>query len=366
MKVLHVGEYVQGGVATYISLLLNHPNHPEIKDYLICADKNSQSTWDISDERIYYYHYYRSITQIPFAIYSIYKAIRDIQPDVVYCHSTWAGLFVRLPLFFLKKNFRIIYNAHGWSFLRDTSKWKRMVYACVERVLQKKADIIINVSKYEYESAIAYGLEKNNQVVIYSGLSGEKGIIDSKIMLPKGKINILYVGRFDSQKGLDILLEAFKICNREDLHLTIIGDNVVGDGAKIEKINSEKITFMGWVPHEKLASYYNACDVVVMPSRWEAFGLVAIEAMKYGKALIVSNKGALPELVQEDVNGMIIDIDDKKSFKKTLERLRKDRLEYMGKKGLDMFHKMFLKEHMLEKTINLEKGNKSGAYKDLF
>lgn len=41
MKVLHVGEYVQGGVATYIRTLLEHPDHPEIEDYLVCSDYNS-------------------------------------------------------------------------------------------------------------------------------------------------------------------------------------------------------------------------------------------------------------------------------------------------------------------------------------
>lgn len=45
MKVLHVGEYVQGGVATYISMLLNHPNHTEIKDYIICSGRNSEHKW---------------------------------------------------------------------------------------------------------------------------------------------------------------------------------------------------------------------------------------------------------------------------------------------------------------------------------
>lgn len=43
MKVLHVGEYVQGGVATYIRTLLDHPEYPDIEDFLICADKNSET-----------------------------------------------------------------------------------------------------------------------------------------------------------------------------------------------------------------------------------------------------------------------------------------------------------------------------------
>lgn len=305
IKVLHVGEYVQGGVATYISTLFNHPEYPDVDDYLICADKNSETNWKIPSNHVQYYPYHRSLMQIPQAMSAIRKAIKQIQPDVIYCHSTWAGLFVRFPMLFLGKSCRVIYNAHGWAFLRDTAEWKRKIYAGVERILQRKTDRIINVSKYEYNAAIRYGLKENNQTVIYSGISPEKGKLDPKVKLPLGKINILFVGRFDPQKGLDVLLHAFNACQRQDLHLTIIGDNVVGGGIKIEKKNTDRITFLGWIPHDKLASYYSACDVVIMPSRWEAFGLVAIEAMKYGKAVIVSDRGALPELVEDGKNGFV-------------------------------------------------------------
>ena len=305
MRVLHIGEYVQGGVATYIRTLINHPDCPDIEDFLICADKNSEKGWRLPADHIRQYHYHRSLTQIPHAIHAIRRAIQAIQPDVIYCHSTWAGLFVRLPFLFVSKPCRIIYNAHGWAFLRDTSDWKRRIYAGIERVLQTRTDAIINVSRYEYQAALRYGLKKDNQTVIYSGISPEKGFIDPNIKLSERKINLLFVGRFDPPKGLDILLKAFNATKRDDLHLTIIGDNVVGGGPKIKKKNTDRITFLGWIPHEKLASYYNACNAVIIPSRWEAFGLVAIEAMKYGKPVIVSARGALPELVKNSVNGYV-------------------------------------------------------------
>lgn len=116
MKVLHVGEYVQGGVATYILTLLDHSNHPEIEDYLVCSDYNSDHSWKLPEGRIYYYPYKRTLGNIPNAIKAIYRVVKHVKPDVIYCHSTWAGLFVRLPLFFLPKHYRIIYNAHGWAF----------------------------------------------------------------------------------------------------------------------------------------------------------------------------------------------------------------------------------------------------------
>lgn len=347
IKVLHVGEYVQGGVATYIRTLINHPEYPDVDDYLICADKNSETNWEIPSDHIQYYPYHRSLMQIPKAMSAIRKAIKQIKPDVIYCHSTWAGLFVRFPMLFERKTCRVIYNAHGWAFLRDSAEWKRKVYAGVERILQGQADKIINVSKYEYNAAIHYGLKKNNQTVIYSGISPEKGKVDSQVKLPLGKINLLFVGRFDPQKGLDLLLEAFNSCQRQDLHLTIIGDNVVGGGVKIEKKNTDRVTFLGWIPHDKLTSYYSACDVVIMPSRWEAFGLVAIEAMKYGKAVIVSNRGALPELIEDGKNGFVFNFEKTEQLIEILERLRPEDLQVISsfneKEFIDKYQDKFVK-----------------------
>lgn len=157
MKVLHVGEYVQGGVATYIRTLLDHPNHPEIEDYLVCSDYNSDHNWKLSENRIYYYPYKRTLGNIPNAIKAIYRVVKHVKPDVIYCHSTWAGLFVRLPLFFLPKHCRIIYNAHGWAFLRDTTSLKKALYALIERVLSIRTDAIVNVSGYEYRAAKTQG-----------------------------------------------------------------------------------------------------------------------------------------------------------------------------------------------------------------
>lgn len=341
LKVLHIGEYVRGGVATYISTLMNHPDYPEIDDYLLCADKNSETKWKIPANHIQYYSYHRSVIQIPKAMFIIHKVIKQVQPDVVYCHSTWAGLFVRFPMFFLGKPCRIIYNAHGWAFLRDTAEWKRKIYARIERFLQRKTDTIINVSKYEYHAAIQYGLKKINQTVIYNGISPQSGTMDSRVKLPFGKINLLFVGRFDPQKGLDILLEAVKSCHRQDLHLTVIGDNVIGGKMEIKKRNTDRVTFLGWIPHDKLASYYSACDVVVMPSRWEAFGLVAIEAMKYGRPLIVSNQGALPELVENKRMGYVFNIKKSECLREVLNSIDLKELQKMGSFNKKVFYKKY-------------------------
>lgn len=354
MKVLHVGEYAQGGVATYIRTLLSHPEYPDIEDFLICSEKNSEKNWPISKENIIYYSYSRNLMSIIPAIRAIKNAIDKIKPDVIYCHSTWAGLFVRLPQFVFSKKYRIIYNAHGWSFLRDTVKWKKNIYALIERMLLLKTDKIINVSYFEYNAAKRYGLNPEKQKVIYSGLPEKKEDVDKTIKLSDKKINILFVGRFDPQKGVDYLLDVFNKCTRKDIHLTLIGDNVIG-GLQIKKQNTNQITFLGWVPHDKIASYYNACDAVIMPSRWEAFGLVAIEAMKYGKPVIASNRGALPELIEKRKNGIIFDFNDKESLIEIVDSLEKESLRDMGVLARQIFCTKYRANNMINSTVEVYK-----------
>lgn len=352
IKILHVGEYLQGGVATYVKTLLDS-NSAELDEYILCSDTNSNHEWKIPSNRIHYYSYKRSIKNILPAMYLIHRYIKKLDPDIIYCHSTWAGVFVRFPYLFLPRKPRILYNAHGWAFLRDTSKWKKGVYALIERILLIPTDRVINVSKYEYDAAVKYGLLKKKLSIIYSGISPKKNDVEVETNYPFDKINILFVGRFDRPKGIDYLLHEFLKCKRDDLHLTIIGDNVVGDSQIIEKKNTDSITFLGWMERVKLASYYKNCDVVIMPSRWEAFGLVAVEAMKYGKPVIVSDRGALKEIIKDHVNGYVFNFDKPESLQQILCNLDRKELKYLGLKGREIFLKSFQKKDMIEKTKSI-------------
>ena len=147
-------------------------------------------------------------------------------------------------------------------------------------------------------------------------------------------------------------MEVFEKCQRKNIHLYLIGDNVIG-GSHIEKENSNRLTFLGWVPHEKVGSYYAACDAVIMPSRWEAFGLVAVEAMKYGKPVIASNRGALPEIIKDGENGCIFDFDDPQTLKTILYKLNKPELQKLGAKARNDFLLHYRLDNMVSAIIKL-------------
>ena len=90
---------------------------------------------------------------------------------------------------------------------------------------------------------------------------------------------------------------------------------------------------------------------MIIPSRWEGFGLTAIEAMKYAKPIITSKNGALPELVYEEKNGWLFDMYNDKVLMDILQSLQTKDLTSMGKEGYNIFMKHYTEEQMT-KALN--------------
>lgn len=362
MKILHVGEYVNGGVATYLKTLLSGlQKYDDIENYLLISEYKSQQDWENITKKVFYYKYKRSIANIFSAIKQIHAVIKDINPDIIHVHSTWAGLFVRLPYLLKKRKAKIIYQSHGWSFLMDTSKYKKNIYAFVEKILSIPTDKIINISNYEQNQAIKYGLNKNKMIMIYNGVEDKVNKSNLKLNWDKNKINLLFVGRLDRQKGLDLFLDVYNKIELDNIHLYVIGTSVLDNS--LPK-NTETVTYLGWVDNKDIDAYYQACDAVIMPSRWEGFGLVAIEAMRNSKPVIVSNAGALPELIKNNINGYIFKLKDKFSLRDILIKLDKNKLEIIGFNNRKLFLKTFINKqfliNMLDLYKNLNKNVKRG------
>lgn len=113
-------------------------------------------------------------------------------------------------------------------------------------------------------------------------------------------IELLFVGTLSWHKGIVELMDAVAILSREPVryHLNVIGDGpcrkAVEDTIRRHSLN-DHVSMIGAVNNELIGNYYELADLVVFPSYFESFGLVALEAMSYKKHLIVSNRGALVE-----------------------------------------------------------------------
>lgn len=349
-RVLHISEFTKGGIETHLNEVLSYQSGRH-DIYLMASEQNSSpDSLQISRDRLYLYPYKRKPAYFLKAMIAIHRKIKEFNPEIVHVHGTFAGVFLRTLFFFKSRRPAVIYNAHGWAFLMDTKQWKKRVFAFVEKVLALRTDFIINISKHEYEMAMHYGLPAEKSGVVYNGVSdtAASGKPPFSTHHPE-KINLLYVGRFDRQKGFDLLLEVFNEHKFADVHLYLVGDTVLKE---VEYVFPENAVKIGWVDNSEIDRYMRACDAVIIPSRWEGFGIVAIEALRNKKPVIASNRGALPEIIRHGLNGYIFDFENKQELAGIIQRLDKTTLEAMGQAGLDIFQDKF---HSVKMNSQIER-----------
>jgi len=170
------------------------------------------------------------------------------------------------------------------------------------------------------------------------------GIIDDAFM-------ILFVGSLRRVKQVDVLLRAFQIVNRShpNSHLTI-----VGSGVKDKELQTlagslgirDQTTFAGFYAHPD--DFFDACDLFVLPSREETFGVVLLEAMTRAKPIVASNAGAIPEVMGEDEAGLMVTSGDCAMLAAAIQSLAASApsRERYGRAGAERARRMFTEEMM--------------------
>jgi D-inositol-3-phosphate glycosyltransferase len=145
---------------------------------------------------------------------------------------------------------------------------------------------------------------------------------------------VLYVGRLSPSKGADLLLKAMSFLKRRcGVRLVIIGgdDDQTPESQNLQRLSRElgihdAVVFVGRVEHEKLPPYYSAADVVVVPSRYETFGLVALEALASGTPVVATPVGAMESIIQQGRSGEVVANGSPESLAAGIERFLAKRL----------------------------------------
>ena len=311
MNVIHIAETVKGGVATVINSLTENN---QIKSHVICPENQSKEIYNL--QKTLFSRTGRNISSLSSLLLVIIKTLKHNDFDVIHLHSSFAGFIVRILLLLKvlnKRKYKVVYTPHCFSFIMDTKHWKKQIYIFIERILSKQTDCIIANSNYEYKCAVEAGIKKEQIKVIYNAVSLDGQVISDNVkklkerMTWQDKINILFVGRFDRQKGYDHLLNVIKKADSSKYVFNVIGDSVHD---VIEKVEKENVIYYGWVDNKELPAYFCANDVLLMPSRWESFGLVAVEAQLYGLPVIANNVASLPEVISDGLTGMLVNFED--------------------------------------------------------
>ncbi len=144
---------------------------------------------------------------------------------------------------------------------------------------------------------------------------------------------LLFVGRIEPLKGIDVLIEAASLLSQQDnVRLLIVG----GDATAMPEIATlreqakrlgiyPRVSFLGAVDHAQLPLYYSAADVTVVPSFYESFGLVAVESMACGTPVVASNVGGLATTIIDGETGYLVSPLTPKGFASAIDKLFADR-----------------------------------------
>jgi glycogen synthase len=241
----------------------------------------------------------------------------------------------------LAKRFRAPFVAtiHATEFGRHqgwVDKHPQSYIHGVERWMANRADRVITCSSYMREHvADVFGLEEARIAVIPNGIDPSELVpvddldtLRSRFAKPSEKL-VLLVGRLVYEKGFQLALEALPglIERVGDVRFLVAGSGTA-EGELREQATALGLdahgTFLGWIGDDVLHSLYRIADLTVVPSIYEPFGLVALEAMASGCPCLVADTGGLREVVPNEDVGLRFRSRDPRSLASMAERLLTD------------------------------------------
>ncbi len=203
----------------------------------------------------------------------------------------------------------------------------------------KCADVITANSVTELHELVShYGADPDRIEIVPPGVDhaffspGSRGGARGALGLGDEPV-LLFVGRIQPLKGLDVAVEALDRLGRPDARLLVVGGSSGREGDhEVDRIHSlietlglgERVTMVPPVPHHVLSTYYRAADVCLVPSRSESFGLVALEAAACGTPVVASDVGGLRTLVEHGRTGFRVGGRDSTDYAEATARILDD------------------------------------------
>jgi glycosyltransferase involved in cell wall biosynthesis len=339
LKLLHVAESIRGGCGTYLNelvpLLVRDVGAENIC-VLVPAQHRSHLA-NVDDRLTCTFNRPNRLIGLVHLTVSAARRIRVFRPDIVHVHSTFAGAIVRMLSVCMPSMPPIIYCPHGWVFDTARTKWTRRWFEGIERFFSRRCAAIVCISDYERAAAESAGISRHKLALLLNGLPVQP-ITSQAAMWTDSRIKTLFIGRLDRQKGVDVLLEAVRGLESQ-ISLRIVGESVQSSAQK--RCRFAHVEYLGWLDAAAAASQINACDVVVVPSRWEGFGLVALEAMRSGKPVIASAVGGLVEIVVDGQTGRLVPAGDSRALRAAILSVTDGWRARMGAAGLHRFRTRF-------------------------
>ncbi len=318
-------------------------------------------------------------------IYQFYKNIREEKgrADITHCHDL-LSVFACLPRWHSK----YIYTNHSvlvdpefhlsyyeWQHrekLALKEKAKFALITLVGRYLLRDMQTIAVSNFISVKLSKIYHVPEAHIVVIHNGVNPNDFLDKHSLKIKTECCTVLFLKPNDTRKGFHHLVEAIPrvLAENPDTRFIVAGSDAAGDYRiyihdLLEKYNiTNKVIFTGNVPFSELISLYQSATIVTMPSVYEAFGIVALEAGVSGKPVVASDVGGIGEIIIHGKTGCLVNTKDPSVFANTMLKLLQNSSlrEEMGKNAKRRIQENFTwekisgdVERVYQKVIDLKR-----------
>lgn len=208
----------------------------------------------------------------------------------------------------------VVYEFHGAESTGVGSKLR-----------ERASGSALHLANSEFTAAeIERKLDRTVDGVVSPGVDTDAFVPSAPPAFERDEFTILFVGRIHASKGIYDLVEAF--ASVPGSHLDVVGDGDV-DGVRTAARRlgvTDDVTLHGVVPHDRLPEYYASADVVCLPTYYESFGMVVLEAMACGKPVVASNVGGIRGYATHERDSILVPRGDGDALVERLRELKGD------------------------------------------
>lgn len=361
MKIVHV--ITAFGLGGAEKLLLNTLNE-QVEDHRVHLVylKEINDLLPELDDRVEV----KNIRLSVWVIKNLRKYYEMVEPDIIHTHLGHADI---LGIWAARNmNSKLFCTIHSTSFRKNTMD---RVFFMIYKLLLKRVRTKINI--ISISKAVQAVVTKKIQIpsershLLYNAIPAAERLrskreIKKELSLSENKMTLLFVGRLTKAKSVETFLKSIKL-------LSVKGYSnkfevlIVGDGRQKEVLKSlateleinNIVRFEGEVLN--VDEYFNAADLFILPSIWEGFGIVILEAFRAKAAVISSDIDGPSEIIGHNQNGMLFSPSDHQDLSEKIIELLKDKnkRERLAQKGFETFTGKYLLENYVESLNQLYK-----------
>ena len=324
-----------GGVESSMFGLINElKKFNELELHVVTCTKllNKDKILTEKNATFYYIHSLKLpwlFTSVTIDQYKIKSIISKINPDIVHAHMS--APFYGYPA--LKSEYPAIITVHG-IVSEESKTWrgaigaiKRLLYTSMEEYVFKNAKTIVAITPYVKQKVRQ--LSNNDIYTIPNGVQNSFFSIKSKEVPER----LLFIGGIEPRKGLQNLLKSLYILKGKMPGVTL---HIVGGIRKkwyYDSLNdcvhslglTDHVKFLGSLSTEDLNKEISECSIFALPSREESQGIVLLEAMAASKAVVATNIGGIPDVVDHGVTGSLVGYGDIEGLAREIFKLLNDK-----------------------------------------